>query len=99
MEIGNFLSSLLVYFKKRFELIFWIFSLLWLGFSNPSEAHFSLCPIKNLGFTWCLGCGLGHSISAIFRLQIEQSFQYHWFGIPALLIILHRIYQLVKNKI
>ena len=81
------------------ELVFWILALTLLATANPHEHHFTLCPLANLGFGWCPGCGLGRSITAIFNADLNASFRCHWFGVPALLIILHRIYQLGKQLI
>jgi len=87
-------------FERYFELAFWITGLLCLAFTDPNkQAHFSLCPIKLLGFKWCPGCGLGHSISFLFRGDVVSSFHAHWFGIPALFIIVYRIYVLGKERI
>ncbi|RFZ83506.1 DUF2752 domain-containing protein [Mucilaginibacter terrenus] len=70
-----------------------------LAFTNPAgHSHFSLCPLKLLGFGWCPGCGLGHSISYLFRGDVRGSFHAHWLGIPAVAIILYRIYSLIKRK-
>jgi Protein of unknown function (DUF2752) len=82
--------------RINIELIFWIVGLMYLAFMNPSETHFSLCPIKNLGFSFCPGCGLGHSISFLFHGQIQESFQHHPLGIFALAVIVWRIIQLIK---
>ena len=78
----------------------WSGGLLLLGCMNPTaEQHFSLCVFKWMGFSFCPGCGLGHSISWLFRGQVMQSFQTHPLGIFALAILLHRIYMLIfKNK-
>ncbi len=81
------------------ELFFWILALILLAISNPYQHHFTLCPLANLGFDWCPGCGLGRSISAIFRGDWMASFKFHWFGIPALAIIAYRVYQLTKQLI
>jgi hypothetical protein len=87
-------------FRKYFELAFWLGGLLALALSNPTAAtHFSLCPLKAMGFTWCPGCGLGHSISFLFHGDVKSSFHAHWFGIPALGIILYRIALLLWQKI
>jgi hypothetical protein len=87
-------------FDRYFELVFWIAGLTCLAFTNPTgQAHFSLCPLKLLGFKWCPGCGLGHSISFLFRGDIKSSFQAHWLGIPALIIILYRIYVLAGLRL
>ncbi|WP_245681362.1 DUF2752 domain-containing protein [Arcticibacter eurypsychrophilus] len=50
-----------------------------------------MCPLANLGLTWCPGCGLGRSIASILHGNLSQSFHYHWFGIPGLLILISRI--------
>jgi hypothetical protein len=86
-------------FNRYFELTFWIVALTCLAFTNPAgEGHFSLCPLKMLGITWCPGCGLGHAISYLFRGDIKSSFHAHWLGIPVLAVLLYRIYTLVINK-
>jgi hypothetical protein len=87
-------------FSQYFELVFWISALVALAISNPTaQAHFTLCPLKLLGFTWCPGCGLGHSIAFLFHGDIKSSFHAHWLGIPALIILLYRIYQLGRTKL
>lgn len=88
--------------RKRFkylELVFWVVALTLLATANPHEHHFTLCPLANLGFEWCPGCGLGRSITTIFNADFHASISHHWFGIPALFIILHRIYQLSRKLI
>jgi hypothetical protein len=84
--------------RINIELIFWIAGLIYLAFMNPSESHFSLCPIKNLGFSFCPGCGLGHSISYLFHGQIYESLHHHPLGVFALGVILWRIFQLIKKS-
>ncbi|KQB99147.1 DUF2752 domain-containing protein [Pedobacter sp. Hv1] len=79
------------------ELFFWIAALVLLATADPHEHHFSLCPLANLGLTWCPGCGLGRSITSLFHGDVSASFSHHWFGIPALILICYRIYQLSKN--
>jgi len=39
------------------ELITWITALVILFVAVPEQAHFTLCPIYNLGFDFCPGCG------------------------------------------
>jgi hypothetical protein len=87
-------------FFKYFELIFWIAALIALAICDPAQpAHFSLCPFKLLGITWCPGCGIGHAIAFLFHGDIARSIDAHWFGIPALGIILWRIIVLGGNII
>ena len=79
------------------ELFFWITALVLLATADPHEHHFTLCPLANLGLTWCPGCGLGRSITSLFHGDVSASFSHHWFGIPALILICYRIFQLSKN--
>lgn len=79
------------------ELVFWVLALVLLATADPHAHHFSLCPLANLGVTWCPGCGLGRSIISLFHGDVNASLTQHWFGIPALLTICYRIYQLSKQ--
>ncbi|RYU89643.1 DUF2752 domain-containing protein [Mucilaginibacter terrigena] len=82
-------------FNRYFELIFWIVALACLAFTNPAgESHFSLCPLKAFGITWCPGCGLGHAISYLFHGDIKNSFHAHWLGVPVLVVLVYRICKL-----
>lgn len=83
--------------KLNIELIFWLGALIWLFFDNPQENHFTLCPIKNLGFSFCPGCGIGHSISFLLHGNLKQSFDSHPLGIIALIVIIQRIITLIKK--
>ena len=73
------------------ELVFWILALVLLATADPDTHHFSLCPLANLGVDWCPGCGLGRSISALFQGEVKESLNFHWFGLPALMVIVYRI--------
>lgn len=85
--------------KFPFELLVWLTALIGLAFSNPALHHYTFCPLSNLGIAWCPGCGLGRSVSSLFHLDLIGSFKYHWFGIPALFILLNRIWQLSKKTV
>ncbi|MDR6941973.1 DUF2752 domain-containing protein [Mucilaginibacter pocheonensis] len=86
-------------FSKYFELVFWVAAMLSLAFTAPAaQSHFSLCPLKLMGIKWCPGCGLGHAIIYLFHGDIRNSFHAHWLGIPAVLVIFHRIYVLTKDR-
>ncbi|WP_374166920.1 DUF2752 domain-containing protein [Arcticibacter sp. MXS-1] len=50
-----------------------------------------------LGFRWCPGCGLGRSIACVLHGEVTRSFDYHWFGIPALAVLIHRIWLLCEK--
>ena len=74
-------------------------ALIALGMSDPTLAsHYTLCPLKLMGVSWCPGCGLGHSIAFLLHGDVRNSFHAHWLGIPALVIIVYRIYDLIKQK-
>jgi hypothetical protein len=78
------------------ELIIWTGAIVLFGVSYPQQTnHFTLCPIDNLGFSWCPGCGLGRSISYFLHGDFILSIKHHWFGIPATGILIFRIVQLL----
>ncbi|HUZ61922.1 MAG TPA: DUF2752 domain-containing protein [Hanamia sp.] len=87
-------------FRRYFELTAWIAALVSLAFMDPSVSpHYSFCIFKNLGFKYCPGCGLGHSISYLFHGNLHASFSAHPLGVFALCVILFRIYKLVSLHI
>ncbi len=79
------------YLHKYFEMIVWMAALIAIAFVNPAQHGFSFCVFKMAGFTWCPGCGLTHAMSYAMHGNFAASFKEHVFGIPALLIISHRI--------
>ena len=82
--------------KLPLELIIWMSALLFLAFTASGSSHSSLCPLDNFGFKWCPGCGLGRSLRFLLHGEFSLSFDNHWFGIPAFIILFHRIVQLFK---
>jgi len=86
------------YSKIPLEAIIWTTSLIVLAFYNPStDTHFSLCPLYNLGFTFCPGCGLGKSIAFFFHGNIRASLSTHPLGIISVCILTARIVQQTQN--
>lgn len=85
--------------KVPLELMAWLGALIILAFSNPAAHHYTLCPLSYAGLTWCPGCGIGRSISSLLHFDWRASLQFHWFGIPAFLILLHRIWRLSQKMI
>ena len=79
------------------EMFIWIGGLAVLAFIDSSIHHFTLCPFNNLGLGWCPGCGIGRALSCLLHFKLYSSFKYHWFGIPALFILLFRILQLFQK--
>ena len=73
-------------------------SLVILFFTNINQEHFSLCLNKIIGIDFCFGCGIGRSISSTLNGEFLKSFQFHFFGIPATIILINRIYNLSITK-
>ena len=79
---------------------------IWLGalfilyiFEPGGGSHFSLCAFSWTGLDICPGCGLGTSISYFFDGDIVASFASHPLGIPAVFILLHRVFNLFRNNL
>ncbi len=82
----------------KLEMLIWISAIGFLLLINPyNQDHHSLCFFKNLGIEFCPGCGLGRSISLIFRGDLSGSFQMHPLGIPVLAMILMRVTKLIRD--
>lgn len=84
--------------KLPVELIFWIGALIGILFIDPYGAqHFTLCPLDNLGFHWCPGCGLGRSMSLLTKGDFQASWSMHPMAMFAFAAIIYRIIQLIRN--
>jgi hypothetical protein len=78
------------------EAIVWTSGLAFLAWIDSGNDHFSLCFLKNAGFDFCPGCGLGRSISLLFHGQLYDSLQAHPLGIFAVIVLSFRIVNLTK---
>jgi len=78
------------------EGLIWTLALVALAVFNPanSAGGFSFCLFHHLGVDICLGCGLGHSISWLFRGDIMASLDSHILGPLAVIILSIRIFKL-----
>jgi hypothetical protein len=85
-----------IIFKKYFEVSFWVTALILLAWMPFGEDSFSLCPFHSIGLPFCPGCGLGRSVHLIFEGDFIGSFRKHPLGFAALIIILNRIFTLIK---
>lgn len=74
-------------------------ALIALALTNPVNEHASLCPAKALNIGFCPGCGLGTSISWLFRGNITESFASHPMGIFAVIMLSFRTYKLLQKDI
>lgn len=85
---------------KRFQIeaFIWLSALVSLATMDPNgESHFTLCIFKNLGFSFCPGCGLGHSIASTLKGSFIEGFQFHPLGLVAILMLLYRIFTIFKQ--
>ncbi len=84
--------------SENLEAIIWVAALVWLALVDPAAgAHFTLCPLKNLGIEWCPGCGLGSAAGYALHGDLAESFRHHLLGIPAILILGGRVARLARN--
>lgn len=88
-----------LFFRKYFEATVFATGLLLLALMDPAAANGpSLCLFDQLGFTFCPGDGLGHSISYTFRGEIYNAMESNILGPFAIFILGTRvIYLLIKN--
>ena len=84
--------------RRYFEAVIWITALVLLAFAPINGEHYSLCVFHNLGIGFCPGCGLGHSITYFFHGDFEASFYAHPMGIPAIGILIFRIFSIFKQN-
>lgn len=84
--------------KIPWELVFWIGAIIGIFLIDPyGPHHFSLCPLDNLGVTWCPGCGLGRSMSLLSKGDFKASWSMHPLAMFAFATISYRIIQLIRN--
>jgi hypothetical protein len=95
---GHVLKWLIRFIRVNLEALIWLAALILLAFHDPTASHYSLCPLNNLGFEFCPGCGLGHSISYLFRGEIIQSLEAHPLGIFAVVLLSYRIVSLFRKN-
>ncbi|MCL6099134.1 MAG: DUF2752 domain-containing protein [Bacteroidetes bacterium] len=75
----------------EWEAVLWLVGLIYLLFINPYQPqHYTLCPFKNMGITFCPGCGLGRSISLFYHGDLIHSIKAHPLGILAFILIVAR---------
>ncbi len=82
--------------SRYVELTVWIGGLLWLGLTEVEGAHYSVCVFRAVGLPHCPGCGLGHGVSHLLHGRLAESWASHPLAVPALLILLNRIRQLLN---
>ncbi|HEY4653673.1 MAG TPA: DUF2752 domain-containing protein [Cyclobacteriaceae bacterium] len=86
--------------RLPWEAFVWLGGLLAMALYQPTgDRHFSLCPLQNLGFDFCPGCGLGRSVSFFFHGEFMHSLSAHPLGIFAVIVLSYRIVQLTRPHI
>jgi hypothetical protein len=84
------LKYYLLWLWRKKEALIWVSALVFLAVSNPAVHHYTLCPLDNLGISYCPGCGLGRSVGYFFRADIKSSLLSHPLGIPAIILLIYR---------
>jgi len=85
-------------FKLHFEWGFWTMALILLAFSNPhSYSGPNFCLFEALGFPYCPGHGLGHSIAFTLNGNLSAAFAAHPLGPFALIVLAGRIVKLLHK--
>lgn len=79
------------------EALIWFCALIALAINDTAASHYSVCPIRQAGFTICPGCGLGRSVTYLFHGEILTSLQTHPLGVFAVIVLSFRIVQLTKH--
>ena len=79
-----------------FEAVVWISGLVYLAVFADLQHPFGLCLAKRLGLP-CLGCGLGRAVGYLLRGDVVSSLSAHPLGIPAVAIIFHRVWVLLRS--
>jgi hypothetical protein len=78
------------------EALVWTLALILLAVVDTGSTHFTICPLKNAGFDFCPGCGLGSSASQALHGNFRESLHTHPLGIFAVIILSFRIVNLTK---
>ena len=83
-----------------FEALAWTAGLVYLACCDPRSAnHFTLWLPWHLFGIRSPGYNLGHAVAWLFRGDLARSVEAHWLGIPAVLILGHRVVQLTRRRI
>jgi|SRR5579872_6048667 len=77
--------------RRYLEPLIWTASLILLFFLPAGDGGRSLCLFRFLGIHQCPGCGIGHAIHYALHLEFKKSFEAHFMGIPAVVILGARI--------
>lgn len=98
VSIKNMKKMISILRKFPLELVFWLSCIVAIFLLElKEETHVSLCPLDQLGFDWCPGCGLGRSMNLLVQGEIQASWSMHPLAMFAFVVIFSRIWTLIKN--
>ena len=95
---GIFTREIFRFIWHRKEALIWLSALIFLAFGDPHQHHYTLCPLSNMGFEYCPGCGIGRAITLFFNGGFKASFLSHPLGMPAIAVIIARIYVIIRGN-
>ncbi len=82
--------------RVNWELAAWVAGLAYLAMVRPHAGLPDFCVFRWMGLERCPGCGLGAAVSHLLHGELRESWERHWLGVPALVVLLMRIVQLIK---
>lgn len=89
-----------LYWRIGLETLIWVTALGYLVIHSPyTQTEFTICPLRNLGFHYCPGCGLGRAVSFLLHGDVVRSVQTHILGIPATIMLFCRTFSLLNNAL
>lgn len=94
------MRSLITYMRTTpLEAVIWLAGLMGLAVAGPYlDGHVSVCIPTLMGFDFCPGCGLGMSVSYLFRGDLAASWAAHPLGIPAAGLLAARSAHLLAKR-
>jgi hypothetical protein len=84
---------------KYLEVPVFIAGLFALALMDPLNSGPDLCLLEFMGYPYCPGDGLGHSIAYFFRGELSSAFEANFMGPFAVGMLLFRIIYLSKQLI
>lgn len=85
------------FFKKHIEWFAFLSGLLLMGSMDPYAQGIDFCLFDAVGFSFCPGEGLGHSIAFLFRGEFINSLQANLMGPFAVVVLSVRIFSIWKD--
>lgn len=83
---------------QNLEAFIWIAVIIGFAVSPVVDVnHFTLCPLKLVGFEHCPGCGLGRALILLLHGRIADSFNMHPLALFALPLFVYRIITVFRN--